>query len=155
MKAAELPTGVTFLLLPECAPDKGVSRIYASHDNGTRLNTWPTVATHESWQFRFVAQDDGTYAIEAGDTGKYLHVLAGVRANGTAVVLWEGHGNDNSSWWAEDNGDGTYSFRNRGTDRYLDVTGASGETGTLIEQWEGNGSSAQRFRLEEALWAGR
>ena len=146
-----VPSGVTYLLIPVCAPNMGVSRCYASYENGTRLNIWPTVAENESWQFRFTAQTDGTYGIQAGDTGKYLHVdlNAGTRGNGARVVLWDGYGSDNSSWWVEDNGDGTYSFRNRGTDRYFDVTGGLNEMGTMIEQWEGNSTNAQKFRLVE------
>lgn len=144
-----VPTQVTYLMIPACASGKGVSRVNAATGNGTRFNIWDMAENNESWQFSFVALNDGTYAIAAGDTGKYLHVNAGEKKNGTPIVLWDGFGNDNSSWWVERNDDGSYSFRNRGTDRYLDVTAASNLSGTLIEQWEGNGSSAQKFWLDE------
>ncbi len=105
-----------------------------------------TTSPAQVWQF--IRQNDGSYKIVNKKTGMCLDVAGGGSANGTKIIIHDGHNGDNQRWFIYKVGNG-YALRPKcASDSVLDITNASKESLTFTQLYKFNGSAAQVFTID-------
>ncbi|MBQ3545046.1 MAG: DUF5057 domain-containing protein [Lachnospiraceae bacterium] len=72
-------------------------------------NTSITASSSKKSTWHFKKNSDGTYIIYHNDTGKAIDISGASTANGSDVLIWNYHGNNNQRWKIVKKGSG-YSF---------------------------------------------
>ncbi|GGP87509.1 ricin-type beta-trefoil lectin domain protein [Saccharothrix coeruleofusca] len=85
-----------------------------------------------------------TVLLSNPQSNRCLDVTGRQTDNGTGVLIWDCHGEDNQRWTRTAAGE----LRGIG-DRCLDVHGNGTANGTRVQIWECNGSTAQRFSFTD------
>lgn len=111
-----------------------------SNSNGANVRMYGANQSFaQLYRFTYV---NGYYAIEIGNSGKYVNVADGDIVPGANVQQWGTAKTDTTSLFsATDNGDGTYSFVNVASGLTLAVSGDN------LVAAEATGSTSQKFKI--------
>jgi hypothetical protein len=92
-----------------------------------------------------VTTSGGYSTLTNGNSGKVLEVPRSSKADGTALVQYDGNGTATQQWQARPAGGGYVTLVNRNSNRVAGVTGTG--DGTAVVQQTANGSSGQQWQM--------
>ena len=79
--------------------------------------------------------------------GMVMDVAGGGTGNGTNIMLWQSHGDNNQKFWATRLNSGWYRIKDVNSCKVLDVAGGQRGSGVNVQLYQWNGSDAQLWKF--------
>lgn len=100
-------------------------------------------------QWVFTKNDDGSYTIISGESGKAVDVAGASNTNGAQIQLYTPNGSDAQKWYLNSNSDGTFSITSKcaGGSRGFDINGISPLPNAAVHLWAYNSQINQKWKL--------
>lgn len=89
---------------------------------------------------------DGEYYIKIYDTGKFLAIAGGAKANGTRLIQWDNEYKTHFSFILTHLGNDVFTVKAKHSGKFLSTEGAPA-AGAKIVQWDWLDQSNQRWRI--------
>ena len=120
-----------------------------SKRDGARMIVW-TRTGGLNQKFRFVALNDGTYAIRCVHSGKYVAVDGASKDRGRKVIQWKWNGGDNQRWRIRVDENNRLVFVSKNSGYVIGINDAVAFKGRDMIQWPYSGGNNQKWELRRA-----